>query len=118
MPNDEIKISWGNDSQTANYCLSRRWEPLHADSHEGSPAKTDYTVESLELIHECLWGRSKSHMVLTEELEALLVLGFLGDFNTSENHPSYGAMWASKTTYDYVERRIKTIINEALPALE
>jgi hypothetical protein len=56
-------------------------------------------------------------MVLTDELEALLVLGFLGDFNTSENHPSTGAMWASKTTYDYVEKRIQQIIKEALPAL-
>jgi len=109
-------INWDNRSETSSKCLSRHWEPLHADaqSRENTDA-TEYATEDLDLIYDCLWGRAKTNMVLKSKDEAMKVLMFLGDFVNGIGHPQYGGMWANKTTFNYVRNRMDKII-AAYPA--
>jgi len=110
------KIDWDNKAETSIKCLSRQWEPLHADAQSRKDSDpTEYATEDLDLIYECLWGREKTNMVLKSRDEAMKVLMFLADFAGGINHPSYGATWANKTTFDYVRKRMDKIM-AAYPA--
>jgi hypothetical protein len=104
-------INWHNDAETAKYCMSRHWEPYYDDAKMREESRpTEWAIEDLDQIYECLWGRQKTNMVLKSNEEAQKVLGFLGDFVNGINHPFHGAIWADKTTYGYVRRRMDKII--------